>query len=511
MTTTTGTTATPTATSATQALLTSLGTGSGIDTGALVKSLVEAQFAAKTGALTAKADTLTKQISGVATLKSTITAFSTALESLVKGGTLQTQPTVSNSAVLSAGAIPGAKLSGLQSSVAVNRLATAQVAASAAVRDKDGNTVTSATAALSTGASRFTLTLGSATYANDGGSMTAFTLGSAPAITIDIPAASSSLSGIATAINAKKAGVTAAVVSGVDGAQYLSLKGATGTAQAFTLDATADPDSVMAQFRVMPPVDDGNGGTTPATANLTGKALNAQLTVDGITVERPGNTISDLVAGVKLQLASTSATPVTLGATRPAEGLTQAVGDFVDTYNQVLAVIAEQTNAVNGPLRADPAAKSLLRSLQGMTLKPLVTGAAAGTPNTLSAIGVTTNRDGTLAVSSATLAARLASDPDAVEAMFAFSADSSTGLSAILKSLSAEVANATYGLGASTARYTRARSQLTADQGKVTDQSAALSTRLTRQYASMNAAVSAYKSTQSFIDQQVKIWTNGDN
>ncbi len=507
MTTTTSTTAT----SATQSLLTSLGTGSGIDTGSLVKSLVEAQYAAKTGQLTAKGETLTKQISGVATLKSTVTAFSTALESLVKSGSLQTQPLVSNSAVLTASAIPGAKLSGLQSSVVVNRLATAQVAASSAVRDKDGAVVTSASVPLSTAASQLTLTLGSATYAGDGASMTAFTPGGAPAITVDIPAAGSSLSGIAAAINAKRAGVTAAVVSGADGAQYLSLKGATGTAQAFTLDATTDPDGVMAQFRVMPPVDDGNGGMTPATANLTGKALNAQLTVDGIAVERSGNTVSDLVSGVKLQLASVSATPVTLGATRPTEGLTQAVGDFVETYNQVLAVITEQTNPITGPLRADPAAKSLLKSLQGMTLKPLVADAATGAPNTLSAIGVTTNRDGTLAVSSATLAAKLASDPDAVEAMFSYSADSSTGLSAILRTLSTEVSNTTYGLGASAARYTKAQGQLTADQAKVTDQSAALSTRLTKQYASMNAAVSAYKSTQAFIDQQVKIWTNGDN
>ena len=498
MTTTTSTTSAGTST--TQQLLSSLGTGSGLDTENLVKSLVSAQFSAQTAKLTAKSETLTKQISGVATLKSTVTAFSTALESLVKGGTLQTQPTVSDNTVLTAGAIPGKAMSGLGSTVTIGRLASAQAAASSAVRDRNGAVVTATTTPLATAASRLTLTLGTAAYAADGASMTAFTAGGAAPIAIDIPAAGSSLTGIAAAINGKKAGVTATIVTGADGAAYLSLKGATGTAQAFTLDPTTDPDGTMTQFRV-----------APGTANLTGKALNAQLTVDGIAVERATNTVSDLVPGVKLQLAKVSATPVTLGATRPTEAITQAASDFVDTYNEVLKVVAEQTNAVDGPLRADPAAKQLLRSLAGITLKSLNPTATAGTPRTLSELGVTTNRDGTLAVSSTKLAAALAANPDAAEAMFAYSADGSAGLSSVLKSLSTDVANTTYGLAASTGRYTRAQSEVTTDQATLATKSGGLTTRLTKQYSAMNAAVSSYKSTQAFIEQQVAVWTKSDN
>ena len=509
MTTTTSTTSTS---SATQTLLTSLGTGSGIDTGSLVTSLVQAQFAAKTSQLTARAETLTKQISGVATLKNTVTAFATALESLVKGGSLQTQPTVSDTSTLTAAAIPGSRMTGLTSSITVGRLASAQVAASAAVRDKDGAVVTDIAAPLATAPAQLTLTLGTAAYAGGGTAMTGFTAGAAAPITIDISAAGSSLTGIAAAINAKRAGVTAAVVTGAGGEAYLSLKGETGTARAFTLDATLDPDGTMAQFRVMPPVTDGQGvETAPATANLTAKALNAQLTVDGIAVERASNSVSDLVAGVKLQLGKVSATPVTLGATRPVAALTQSVDDFVATYNEVLKVVTEQTNAITGPLRTDPAARQLLKSLQGITLRSLVPGAAAGTPKSLSEIGVTTNRDGTLAVSTATLAAKLASDPDAVEAMFAYSANGSSGLSAILKTLSTEIASPSYGLGASTGRYTKAQTQVAKDQADLTTKSGALTTRLTKQYSSMNAAVSAYKLTQAFIEQQVAIWTKGDS
>ena len=62
------------------------------------------------------------------------------------------------------------------------------------------------------------------------------------AITID-PSATS-LDGIAGAINAANAGVTASVVTDADGSAYLSLKGATGASQAFTLQATDDPSGM---------------------------------------------------------------------------------------------------------------------------------------------------------------------------------------------------------------------------------------------------------------------------
>ena len=88
---TTGSTKTV-AQSAAASLLKSLGTGSDVDLGSLVPSLVDAQFAAKKAQLAKKQETVTAQISGVATLKNTIAEFSKALESLVKGGTLATQP-----------------------------------------------------------------------------------------------------------------------------------------------------------------------------------------------------------------------------------------------------------------------------------------------------------------------------------------------------------------------------------------------------------------------------------
>ncbi|MEG8057445.1 flagellar filament capping protein FliD [Sphingomonas sp. 22L2VL55-3] len=285
VTSTTSTTATPTPTptptaqsavnDATQALLKGLSAGSGVDTGTLVTSLVSAQFAARTAALKTKSDTITAQISGVGTLKSTMTGFSTALANLVKGGSLQTQPTSSNAAILSATAQSGAKLSGLSSSITVTRLATGQVA-----RTTTPVAAADRTTSLNTGA--LTLTIG--------GKDTAIDVGDG------------SIDAIAAGINASKTGVTASVVTDANGGAYLSVKGATGSANAFTLKGEKGDALDI-------------GGSTATKTSLVSTAQNAQLTVDGIAVERPSNTVSDLVTGVTLQLNSVSTVPVSLTST----------------------------------------------------------------------------------------------------------------------------------------------------------------------------------------------------
>ena len=491
MTTTTPTTSSATA-SAAQALFTSLSSGSGVDTASLVTSLVQAQFAAKTDALTKKSDTITAQISGASTLMSNVSQFAAALKSLATGGTLQTQPVSSNANVVTATALSGAKLSGLSSSISVAQLASGQSA-------RTTTPVATRTTALGTG--QLTLTLGTATYATGNTAMTGFTPGAGTPVTIDIVAGSENLDGIAAAINAKAAGVTASVVTDANGSAYLSLKGASGAAQAFTLTANDDPTGNLAQLNV---------GVGAAGTALTAGAQNARLTVDGVTVERGTNTIDDLITGMKLQLTGTSTTPVSLTSTTPNDALKGAVTDFVDTYNEMLKTLTTQLDPQTGPLRGDTAAQSLLRSLRSLTTTALLTGGAAGSPTTLGEIGVKTNRDGTLSVDTTTLTHALSVAPDAVEAMFSFSSNSTDGLTAALNSISLNASSTLFGLGASTKRYNDLASNIAKQQDAISTQSDAMTTRLTQQYASMNAKVAAYKSTQAFLKNQIDAWNSNN-
>jgi flagellar hook-associated protein 2 len=502
MTTTTSTTSTPTPTptptptaasltaSAAQSLLTSLNTGSGVDTASLVTSLVQAQFAAKTAAITAKNTTLAAQISGVSTLKSTISGFSTALSTLITGGTLTTQPNSSNTAVFTATAQSGAKLANLSSAITVSALASAQGARS---------TTAVASRATPVGSGSFTLTLGTATYDSTGASMKTFAAGAAAPVTIDIT--NGSLDDIAAAINAKRAGVTASVITDADGSAYLSMKGATGAAQAFTLTASSSSDDALAKLNV------GIGAAT----TLTSVAQDATLTLDGVTVKRSSNSISDLVPGVTLALTGTSTAAVALTSTRPTLALIQAASDVTETFNQVLATVKGLTDAQTGDLKSDTAAQTLLRSLQTLTTKQLTTSTTPGAPTTLAQIGIGTNRDGTLTVNQATLTAALTKFPDEVEAMFASATSNTGGLSAQLAAITTAASNTTYGLGASTTRYTKAQADLTTEQDSISTQSDAMTTRLTQQFSTMNSKVAAYKSTQTFLENQIKAWNSSNN
>jgi flagellar hook-associated protein 2 len=349
------------------------------------------------------------------------------------------------------------------------------------------------------GSGSFTLQLGTGTYS--GTTLTG--IDPATATSVPITVTDGSLDDVAAAINGAKAGVTASVITDASGAAYLSLKGPTGAAKAFTLTADAGSDAAMSQFTV--------GGSAAGSMTMTGTAQDASLTVDGVTVTRSSNSISDLVAGVKLDLTGTSTTAVALTSTRPTASLIQSASDFTETYNQVLATVTGLTNAATGDLKSDSAAKTLLHSMQTLTTKQLTTSTTPGAPTTLAQIGIGTNRDGTLTVNSATLADMLTKFPDEVEAMFASATDNTGGLSAQLTAISTAASNTTYGLGASTTRYTKAQSDLTSEQDKITTQSDAMTTRLTQQFSTMNSKVAAYKSTQTFLENQIKAWNSSDD
>ncbi|MFD1613409.1 flagellar filament capping protein FliD [Sphingomonas tabacisoli] len=461
-----------------------LGAGSGIDTKSLVSSLVNAQFGPKTQALTAKKDNLTAQISALSQLRSSLTGFSSALTSLVSGGTTSTQPTTSDSSVLGVSLLPGASISGLSANVEVKSLAQAQVVTTGTPVDK--------TAAVGKGT--LTIKLGTATYdANN--VMTGFTAkASAPAgIQVTIGDGQNSLAGIAAAINAAKAGVTATVITDSTGSR-LSIKGATGADQAFTIDVAEDPTA--------PGLSSLAYNVGAQTLGLTRKANDALVALDGVDVKRPNNSISDLIPGVKLDLAKEApGQTIAINTTPPTAALSQAVTDIVDTYNQLIAVAQTDTDAKSGVLRADSGVKDMMRMLRELTGADLNPGAGTTEPHTLAELGVKTNRDGTLTLDTTTLQNALSKSGAAVEKMI------NVGLGTALRQISLNLTGPGGSLTSSQSGYSRLQKSIADDEAKITADSQAMTDRLTLQYANMDARVSAYKATQSFLEQQIAAWT----
>lgn len=384
--TTTSSTSSTSSSSSGSSILTALGAGSGIDTGALVTSLVSASFDPKDQALKSKEDANTAKISTLGTLTSGIDAFATALQSLVAGGTLKTQPTTSDSSVVTATAQAGASIGALSAQLEVRQVATAQSNYSTA------------------------LTGGAATAVGAGG-LTLTTRGRSFDITIDD--SNNSLTGLAAAINATNtgstpSGVTASVVTDANGAR-LVVKGQTGAANDFSIAAKAGATADLQRF-------------TTSQMSSAQSAANAVIRMDGVDASFSSNSVTSLIPGVTLNLvAAKPGTTVSLGFNRPTEAITQAVNDYVSAYNQLrgelnTAMAVGSGGSDQGPLYGNSAIKQMQRQLQQITSTAL--SAYPNGPQTLAEIGVSTAQDGTLSVDSSRLSKALATYPDAVEAMF---------------------------------------------------------------------------------------------
>src|SRR5205085_525627 len=96
----------------------------------LVNQLSDAAKAPKEALITRRETTNQARVSGLAQVSSAIDSFASALGSLISGGTLFSQPSVSDPSVFTASAIAGSRLGGLAASVEVERLAQAQTSVS---------------------------------------------------------------------------------------------------------------------------------------------------------------------------------------------------------------------------------------------------------------------------------------------------------------------------------------------------------------------------------------------
>jgi flagellar hook-associated protein 2 len=532
--------------------------GASIDTGTLVTQLTAAQQSSLETPITTKQAANTAQISAVATLTSDLNTFSTSLNTLIQGGTLQTQPVSSDTSVMSVAAVAGTPVGALNQSITVNALAAAQSLKSSGY---------------------------SASQAFDSGTLT-ITVGSGSPVTINVDSSNNTLAGIAQSINAQKAGVTASVVTGSDGTATLVLKGATGAANNFTI-ASSDTGSEGTSLSAL-----SYDGTSASGLTQTQAAQDASVTVDGVTVSRSSNTFNDIVPGVSMTLSKVGT--VNLTSTRPNDAITEAVNDFVSAYNQLLTEINTDTAAATssasaGALQGNSAIRQLKTQLSQLTTTPLN---ASGTIRTLAELGVSTAQDGTLSVNSTTLNTMLTNYPDDVEAMFVTSRSSSsskvlitntagsaasgvfqvtgitpatgggnatgsiggsamtasswnlTGTSAqgaaglTLQILSGAPGSATItinqGLGGALSALVNSMSATASGQpvgllatlsASLTTQQTSLADQLTKanaqvqvyhdqlvaKFTQMNTLVSGYKSTSAYLTQQVDLWTNSNS
>lgn len=375
------TSSTPTNTGAT--IISSLGSGSGIDTSSLIDKLVDVNKLPETNRLNTKQTLLQTQISDFGLLRSAFSKLETAAGALGNADTFNAKSTsVPNTTLLGITKLD-AKASVGEYSINVDQIAQAQSVSS-------GN-FSSQTATIGKGT--LAIRFGSWNTAVDTFTVDSTKTGG----TITIDDSNNSLIGLRDTINKSNLGVKASIVG--DGTNFkLLVTGPSGVSNEVEITATETPGALgLASFNF-------NQTTRNLTQQQEGK--DALLRVNGMSLSRSNNHITDVIDGLEFDLFNKSTTEtVNIGVTADKTIAEKAIRDFVSAYNTFLAdsgklIGFDKEKNEYGSLRQDPMAKNLVQQVRSQ-LNAAV-GGLSGSFNTFASLGIRTELDGTLKVDDST-------------------------------------------------------------------------------------------------------------
>ena len=394
--------------------------GSGLNITQIVDSLVQAETAPQKELLQDKIDTRNTAISALATLSSELGSLKTSISGFI-GTSKYTATSASASNTIS---VSNASVAApFTSDVQVNALATSQTL--------EFSGYTSPTQELTTGS----IAVDFGTWSSDAKTFTQDT--SVSAVTATIADTNKTLAGIASSLNALS-GVTASIVKKAENSYSLLVRSDTGADNAVRLSVT--PTSAGSAITALDTTSDNDNHQTVAAANAT-------LTVDGISITRESNTISDLFEGYTLDLTTTTSSTFRVSGSLDTTTAYTQMQAFIDSLNASRATLNELTKngsatADAGPLSNDPVATAVVKKLRALTNGALT---GFGTSSLyLSNLGVRTNLDGTLTLTKSAFETAFASDSTTFDAIFNSTATSDSDFLSVSKSATADITPGTY-------------------------------------------------------------------
>lgn len=342
------------------------GLGSGLDIGAIVTALVNADKSPKQTQIDNATKTNTLKISGVGTLKSALAAYQKAMTDLGS----KTNPAFAGYTATSAtpttltATSDNTAVSGTYS-VVVNNLATGSKVASASFAGGAASAIPSGTLKISQNGTDYN---------------------------VDIPA-NATLQTTRDAINKAQGvnGISANIVTDSSGASRLVISSnKTGAGSDLTVSGIAglEIDGTKVMSATPTAGDSGSVGDV---------AKDAKLTIDGLAVTSKSNTVSGAISGLTMNLVEASPTAVKVSVDTNTKGLQASVQQFVDAFNTLKTTIdslSKATTDEDGKLTVQAAftGDSLPRTLIA-DIRAQLTTSSPGELGVLSQIGVMTDRD----------------------------------------------------------------------------------------------------------------------
>jgi flagellar hook-associated protein 2 len=209
---------------------------------------------------------------------------------------------------------------------------------------------------------------------------------------------STTLQGLANAINATNSGLSASIV--YNGSTYnLVLNTPTGT----TNNLTINTNNTLAVFNQSP----------------TQASQDAQATLDGINITSQSNDLNNYIQGLDIQLQGTGATTIALNYS--TSQLTQDMNTFVNNYNNLLQYV-NQNNSYNsstniaGAFFGSTAIQSVMSGLRN-SFFGFFNNSANQSINSAMSIGLSFDSNGNLQFNSLAFQQAVSSDFNAVKSV----------------------------------------------------------------------------------------------
>ena len=386
--------------------------GSGLNITQIVDSLVEADVAPKKDNLNKQITKKNTQISALAEVVADLGNLKSDVKSLAN--TTQLAPSSASTTSLSIAVSDSAIAKEFASDITVEALATAQT-----LNFANGQTYIDHNGSTQTQASNFsspTATIGSGTINVQIGSWDSdfdtFTETSTTAVSVSD---GTTLTAFAAQLNAVT-GVNASVLNVGDGTYSLVVKSALGASSAINFDVSAgfgsasNPKTSLNFFDT----ETSGIGAVGATKHMV-KATDAHLKVDGVSVYRDTNTITDVFDGYTLSPKVVNTTSFRVQSSLDVDGAYKSLQSLVSSINITKSLFGTLTNReLDGALADDPVVASIERQLD-----KYFNGGVVGFFSSsvyMSELGVSTNRDGSLSLSEKKFRTAMAVEPSATVA-----------------------------------------------------------------------------------------------
>ena len=445
------------------------GVGSGFDTQAIVKSLVDAERAPKQAQINAQSQKATTQLSSIGKIQAALDAFRGALDSMATDNSFSgLTGTSSDEKVATMTANQGAANGSF--SLVVNQLAKPSKLSTASFAG------------------------GQSTVVNSTGKATTLTISqSGKNFDLSVPAGAT-LQQVRDSINSQfgTAGLSANILTDSNGSRMIltSTNGGVGS------------DLTMS----------GNSGIDTGY-KVVDVPQNAKYTIDGIAAESKSNSITDAVSGVSIKLltvsplttpsdtTSTARNALTISVSTSTTALKSGVKGFVDTYNALLKATNAETkvtkDAAGNSVAATLTGDSTMRTLQSAIRNEFNMLSGNGTLKSLAQFGVSTDQDtGALSIDAKQWDKAVLSNPADINSIFS----GKSGLLARMKAATEPYAKASTGILATrTASLSESLKDLNKDQISLDERITTMQDALTRKYTAMDTLVAQLRQQSNSI------------